>query len=327
MKRLCLTLSLLFCLTQAAGAATRSFELSRPVTVMNNQLPEAAKMLATLQLKHQLRKNISDYLAQLPALASLDRKTQLEPLAIMLFPLELLELNQGHDLKVKALIDTDALPENLPEYLKENHEQLATIYRHMLHSQALEGDFSSFMLRLAQASPQEAMQLQVNEGKQLQDRVKATELFLLGCEAIGLKRWTKAESQFSQAIALTPDYSLAYFMRGITYLLTETYDKAIEDFSQDLKLEPQHQSGYFLRGIAYTIQAALPDKAISDFSRTIELNPQHGEAYYLRGVNYNRTKQCDKAKADFTKACNLGYSKACQRDCNQEAPAHVKFQD
>lgn len=323
MKRVILSLVLLLCLNQAAGADVQTFELSWPVAVMTNQLPEEARMLTSLQVKLQLRNNIVDYLMGLSAFAGLDRQTQVTPMAVLLFPLEVLELSEGHAIKVKALVDSNRLPENPAQYLKDNSEAIETVYRHMLHSRALEQDFSAFMQRLQQATAQEAVKMQMSEGKQLETRMRGNELFLQGCESIGLSRWSIAESQLSQAIALTPDYGVAYYMRGITRLYTRDYDKAIADFNQDIKLDPQNQGGYFMRGIVYTIQGALPEQAISDLSKAIEADSQNGQAYYLRGVNYANTKRCDKAQADYTKACNLGYDKACHKECRVDAPREI----
>lgn len=304
-----------------AQAVTQTFELSQPVAALRNQLPEEARLLAKMQLKHQLRAKVLDYLAQQPALAPLDRQTQLAPMAILLFPLDVFELNEGHSVKVKILVDTNRLPENVTQYLQENGSALDTVYRHMQHFQTLLEDFSAYMQRLQQANPEEALRLHQNEGQQLQNRVNATDLFLQGCEAIGLQRWQAAENLFSQAIVLWPSYDLAYFMRGIARMYIDTYDQAIADFSQQLQLDPSNTQAYYLRGIAYTIQAAVPERAISDLSKAIESDSDNGRAYFMRGINYASLHRCDKAQLDYSKSCSLGYDKACHRDCRYQAPA------
>lgn len=329
MKRLVLSLVVMICclgLSRTASAAVQTFELNQPVAPLNNQLPEEARLLVKMQLKHQLRENVTDYLAGIPGFANLDRQSQLLPMEILLFPMEVLELNEGHAIKVKILVDTNRLPQNPAAYIKDNTAALDTVYRHMQSYQALVQDYTNYMQRLQIAHPQDAIRMQMSEGKQLENRITATDLFLQGCEAIGLDRWSAAESLLTQAIALAPDYNLAYFMRGIARMHIETYDKAIDDFNQDLRLAPQNGMSYFMRGIAYTIQAALPDRAISDLSKAIELDPNNGQAFYLRGLNYAHTHHCDKAQTDFSKGCSLGYGKACHKECRYE-PQLESFKD
>lgn len=321
MKRLLLSLVVMFaCLCRPADAYVQTFELNQPVAPLNNQLPEEARLLVKMQLKHQLRENVTNYLAGLPGFTSLDRRSQLLPMEVLLFPLEVFELNEGHAIKVKILVDTNRLPQNPTAYLKDNAAALDTVARHMQYYRATVRDFTDYMQKLQTLSPQDAIRLQMSRGKQLENRVTAIDLFLQGCEAIGLARWSTAESLLTQAISLAPDYNLAYFMRGIARMYIETYDKAIEDFNQDLRLDPQNGMSYFMRGLAYTIQSTLPERAIADLSKAIETDAQNGEAYYLRGVNFAQTRHCDKAQADYSKACSLGYDKACHKECRYEPP-------
>jgi tetratricopeptide (TPR) repeat protein len=140
-----------------------------------------------------------------------------------------------------------------------------------------------------------------------------------------------AIEDFTQAIALDPNISAAYLLRGralrasvsqgisvgenfgsvITNRIAslspaqrQAFDKAIADFTQAIKLDPGSSIAYRERGVIYDGMGDQ-DKAIADCNQAIRLNPNYAFAYYSRGLAYDNKKDYDRAIADYNQAIRL----------------------
>lgn len=128
--------------------------------------------------------------------------------------------------------------------------------------------------------------------------------FERGLEANGRHDDDLAIAEFSEAIRLKPDDSVAHYNRANAYSDKGDYDKAIADYNEAIRLEPDYVAAYNDRANAYGYKSDW-SRAIADKSEAIRLNPHFVEAYYTRGVFYDRKGDYDKAAADFNKAVRL----------------------
>jgi tetratricopeptide (TPR) repeat protein len=113
-----------------------------------------------------------------------------------------------------------------------------------------------------------------------------------------------AIAEFSEAIRLQTNYSMAYYNRGNAYGDKGDYDKAIADYTDAIHFEPDYIAAYNDRGNAYGDKGDW-DKAIADENEAIRLNPNFVEAYYARGGFCAHKGVYDRAIADFNKAIRL----------------------
>ncbi len=113
-----------------------------------------------------------------------------------------------------------------------------------------------------------------------------------------------AITEFSEAIRLKPDSSMAYYNRASARSDKGDYDKAIADYSEAIRFESDYVAAYNDRGNAYGYKGDW-DKAIADENEAIRLNPNFVEAYNTRGVFYGHKSNYDQAIADFGKAIRL----------------------
>jgi tetratricopeptide (TPR) repeat protein len=141
-----------------------------------------------------------------------------------------------------------------------------------------------------------------------------------------------AIADFTEAIALNPNLSATYMLRGralcagvvqviavgdnfsavTTIVAGETlssaqqqaFDRAIADFTQAIRLDPNNAVVYNERGRVY-IDKRDQNKAIADCNQAIKLNPNYALAYRNRGLAYSSKKDYDKAIADYTQAIRL----------------------
>jgi tetratricopeptide (TPR) repeat protein len=124
----------------------------------------------------------------------------------------------------------------------------------------------------------------------------------------------KAIEEYTQAIALNPDYAEAYIYRGAAYYNRGTfssdsgqYELAVKDFRKVVVMKAGSYSAYLAQGAIYVHQNEY-EKGIEEINKAIALNPHEGMAYVLRGFIYmqEKSKDPEKAIADASKVIDIG---------------------
>ena len=90
-----------------------------------------------------------------------------------------------------------------------------------------------------------------------------------GCAHLAAERMQEAISDFSKALVLKQNWTLAHNNRGATYARTGQYDKAIEDFTQAIESDPSNHLAYRNRALAYR-RLGQPLKAQADFANFLK---------------------------------------------------------
>ncbi len=90
-------------------------------------------------------------------------------------------------------------------------------------------------------------------------------------------QYDQAISDYNRAIALKPDYAIAYEARGNSYYKVRQFDWAITDYGRAIMLMPNNPEPYGNRGNAYLALAKF-DKAIADYSKALKLDPANQSA-------------------------------------------------
>jgi len=83
------------------------------------------------------------------------------------------------------------------------------------------------------------------------------------------------------------------------------YQGAITDYTKAIELNPNYSVAYVNRGDTKT-KIQDYQGAVVDFSKAIELNPKNSDAYYNRGVSNSKLNQKESACLDWIKAEELG---------------------
>ncbi len=138
-----------------------------------------------------------------------------------------------------------------------------------------------------------------------------------------LKDYENAISDLDRAIAITPDFTLAYLLRAnARYLASKqprsdsrkeemtvagmrAENRAIADLDSVIKLSPRMPIAYYNKGVLL-IEAGDYTSALQMLNRAIELKPDFGEAYYNRGYVYLNLGNKDAAFSDLSRAGQLG---------------------
>ncbi len=124
------------------------------------------------------------------------------------------------------------------------------------------------------------------------------------------RRWmettdtTERNKDCSRMIQLDPNFSIAYYHRGLAYEDIRQHQKGIEDFNEAIRLAPNFDMLYIVRGDAYTSLKEY-ENAMADYNRAISLDPNVAIAYSGRGTVYERLGQMENACSDARKTCEL----------------------
>ncbi|MBF0521682.1 MAG: tetratricopeptide repeat protein [Candidatus Omnitrophica bacterium] len=97
---------------------------------------------------------------------------------------------------------------------------------------------------------------------------------------------------------------LAYAKRARGYFISNQYDLALADYSNSLALNPDYDIAYNNRGMIYKAQGKL-DLALKDFDAVLKINPLAAKVYNNRGMIYYQQGKMDLALADYSHAIKL----------------------
>lgn len=133
-----------------------------------------------------------------------------------------------------------------------------------------------------------------------------------------------AIADFTEAIRLEPNYSLAYYNRGRAYSELDQKQEAIDDYTK--ALEVNQRWGNLGPAAAFVNRGNARDDlgddegALRDYADALRINPNYGLAYENRGITYARRREFRLARQDWLKAANLyrqqGQERAFQRVMN-----------
>ena len=120
-------------------------------------------------------------------------------------------------------------------------------------------------------------------------------------------QYEAAIADFGRAIRRNPQFSMAYYNRGLVYyvVLGQT-GKAVSDFTKVLEITPDFTGGYMNRGEIY-LKIGEYENAILDYSQVIEIDPEYVEAYFNRSIMYFALGRYDETWDDVYKIEAQGY--------------------
>lgn len=165
---------------------------------------------------------------------------------------------------------------------------------------------------------------------------RSIDYFARAIEYMMVKNPTAAIADLTKAIAISPNFTLAYMARAnAIYMLIEAdqatssfddstpskdmqstamlkervnsqrYSEIQEDLDKLIELSPKMVYGIFNKGNIYLMMQDNTS-ALSCFNKAIEIKPDFGEAYYNRGLVYLRLGNKEKGVSDLSKAGELG---------------------
>jgi len=117
-------------------------------------------------------------------------------------------------------------------------------------------------------------------------------------------RYTEALADINWAITNDPEDGNYVHIRGSIYLKMERFEEALADFTRAIKLALDNDWSHYSRGAVYRLMGCY-EKALTDINRAIDLSRENNKYFDLRGLIYLETEQYHKAVADLTKSIAL----------------------
>ncbi len=162
---------------------------------------------------------------------------------------------------------------------------------------------------------------------------RAIDYFGRAMDYYTLHDYAHAITDLDRAIELTPDFTMAYFLRANARIKQMQLDdmqseggepnkapalpgldsqmakaqmaEIMADFDKVIELDPKSAFAYYNKG-NMLVEAGDLTSALSAYSKAIDLKPDFGEAYYNRGYLYMRLGNKDAGVENLSKAGELG---------------------
>jgi tetratricopeptide (TPR) repeat protein len=113
-----------------------------------------------------------------------------------------------------------------------------------------------------------------------------------------------AIADYTQAIALKPNYTIAYYRRGLSKEQIGDRRGAIADYSRTIALNPLATDAYLARGLNKGILGDW-QTALQDYDSAIAINPDNAFAYGMRGLNKSILGDWRGSLGDYDRAISL----------------------
>lgn len=123
-----------------------------------------------------------------------------------------------------------------------------------------------------------------------------------------LRNYPAAIRDFTAAIALSPDFAIAYLMRAeakLKNIPSEPTESILSDLNAAIELSPRSPFPHFNKG-NLILSLGKTESAIAEYNKAIELKEDFGEAYFNRGYALLKIGNRDLGKADISRAGQLG---------------------
>jgi tetratricopeptide (TPR) repeat protein len=129
----------------------------------------------------------------------------------------------------------------------------------------------------------------------------AIDLMMRGTAHAQLGDPAGAIADYTQAIDIDPELTIAYNNRGNLQRIQGNYPAALADLTQAIAINPSSTISYNNRGIVYTDLQDF-ELAIADYTRAIALKPDFALAYNNRGNCHNDLGNYAAAIEDYNKS-------------------------
>ncbi len=134
----------------------------------------------------------------------------------------------------------------------------------------------------------------------------------LGLSLANSKNYQKSIEKFTEAIAINPTGTKAYYNRGLSYLIEGQLKLAYEDLAKASILEPDEANIFYILGVIKEKQQEY-QSALAFFLEAVNLDPNHSDAYLKMAIiNQKFYQNREKACEYIIIACNLGNVDACE---------------
>lgn len=125
----------------------------------------------------------------------------------------------------------------------------------------------------------------------------------LGVAYIDKKMDTEALEQFSQVVALKPNFPNGFKNRALTFEKLNDAENALKDFNSAVQYFPTEES--YLNRARMFMKTGKAEEAMNDFNKILSMNPNNVDAYYSRAQLYGNKGMMQQSLDDMNKVLSL----------------------
>jgi tetratricopeptide (TPR) repeat protein len=114
-----------------------------------------------------------------------------------------------------------------------------------------------------------------------------------------------AIADFSQAVQLNSNYTIAYFFRGLVRSQVREFRQSVADYDRTIALDPKFAAAYLNRATIKYRELKDLQGALADFDRVIAIKPAFSEAYNNRGNLRDQMNDVQGALADYNRVLEI----------------------
>ena len=141
-----------------------------------------------------------------------------------------------------------------------------------------------------------------------------------------------ALSDLNDLIRINPDFSEAYYLRGIINAVEfEEFKEALLDINKAVEINKNNSQYYMALGFLKSLTLSKHEEALQDLNKAIKLDPKNSLAYFWRGhVNYeighdNFQETKHKIKRTYYEASIDDYSRSLKLYTDQINPLYSRL--
>ncbi|MGK7894528.1 MAG: DnaJ domain-containing protein [Microcystaceae cyanobacterium] len=150
----------------------------------------------------------------------------------------------------------------------------------------------------------------------------AQDYYELGLKKMAKRQYIAAVKDYTQAIAIQPNFLTAYLQRCEAYFYLRFYPEVLEDCYQVLSRDRKQWQAYYYQGRVRQKLGYLK-AAVEAYTKAIIINTQKADLYYYRGLTHQELNRRKLARQDFITAANL-YKKQQNKQGYRQALRHKR---
>ncbi len=322
-RRLAILFISLLCIVSVSHAETKSVTAEGKYVMGDMDSKKDARTFALIEAKRMALEQAGTYIESASEVRDFRlTKDQINSLAAGVVSIEVLKEDwkvSGENMALTILIRADVDISGMKASIKSLKEQdkglesQAAIQEQLLKLQKELEELKAQRLKELKSGdkpgPVEGLK-EKHEG--IVREMTALDFLQNGQRALARGQWKKAAAEFNQALSQNGNLALAYTGLAFAQMKMGKLNQALASADSAIRLNPGLANGYLVRGIVLREREEL-HTALESLNRAIQLKPEYVNAYLQRGYVYALLHRPRVAQADFSKACELGSERGCER--------------
>ncbi len=271
-------LSFNFTFATLAGAEMKTFKKEYSYQASEFDSKASSRTIALEQVKRLLLEELGTYLESKTEVINLQiTKDQITMLSAGIVKTEILTEKwdgKTYELVAKIVADPDEVVKSV-DILRKDREKTKELEEIQKKANNALKEVEKLKRELADSKRNKET---INQYDHAVRELNAADLIEQGVVLSKNGRLIGAINNFTKAIKMNPQYSWAYYHRGIAYKKISNYKQSITDFNKVIEIDPSFSWAYYHRGLAYG-KIGNKKQALNDYREAAQLGDRYAQNY------------------------------------------------